>query len=36
MALDVLYKMRLYAVALLVAKHSGGFKTQRILSKILF
>jgi hypothetical protein len=36
MALDVLYKMLLYAATLLVAKHSVGLKTRRIVSKILF
>ena len=36
MALDVLHKMLLYAVALLVTKPSVGLKRRRILSKILF
>jgi hypothetical protein len=36
MALYVLHKMLLHAVALLVAKQSGELKRRRILSKILF
>jgi len=36
MALDVLHKMLLYAVTLLVAKHSVVLKRRRIFSKILF
>ena len=36
MALDVLHKTLLYAVALLLAKHSVGLKRRRILPKFYF